>query len=117
MSSTADQLLESTTYPGTTEELVQPLLERAGLRAGVDFFLAFSPERVDPGNGVYTTRNVPKVVGGLTADCSRLAGALYASAIDHVVDDRRLAADRRYPKRDQTALSPRLPNRRVQRSL
>jgi UDP-N-acetyl-D-glucosamine dehydrogenase len=78
-------VLESTTYPGTTEELVQPLLERAGLRAGVDFFLAFSPERVDPGNGVYTTRNVPKVVGGLTADCSRLAGALYASAIDHVV--------------------------------
>jgi UDP-N-acetyl-D-glucosamine dehydrogenase len=78
-------VLESTTYPGTTEELVQPLLERAGLRAGVDFFLAFSPERVDPGNGVYTTRNVPKVVGGLTADCSRLAGALYSSAIDQVV--------------------------------
>ena len=78
-------VLESTTYPGTTEELVQPLLERGGLRAGVDFFLAFSPERVDPGNGVYTTRNVPKVVGGLTADCSRLAGALYSSAIDRVV--------------------------------
>jgi UDP-N-acetyl-D-glucosamine dehydrogenase len=78
-------VLESTTYPGTTEELVQPLLERGGLRAGVDFFLAFSPERVDPGNGVYTTRNVPKVVGGLTADCSSLAGALYSSAIDRVV--------------------------------
>jgi UDP-N-acetyl-D-glucosamine dehydrogenase len=78
-------VLESTTYPGTTEELVQPLLERTGLRAGVDFFLAFSPERVDPGNGVYTTRNVPKVVGGLTPDCSRLAGALYAAAIDQVV--------------------------------
>jgi UDP-N-acetyl-D-glucosamine dehydrogenase len=78
-------VLESTTYPGTTEELVQPLLERGGLRAGVDFFLAFSPERVDPGNGVYTTRNVPKVVGGLTADCSRLAGALYAAAIETVV--------------------------------
>jgi UDP-N-acetyl-D-glucosamine dehydrogenase len=78
-------VLESTTYPGTTEELVQPLLERTGLRAGVDFFLAFSPERVDPGNGVYTTRNVPKVVGGLTPDCSRLAGALYSAAIDTVV--------------------------------
>jgi len=78
-------VLESTTYPGTTEELVQPLLERTGLRAGVDFFLAFSPERVDPGNGVFTTRNVPKVVGGLTPDCSRLAGALYGAAIDQVV--------------------------------
>jgi UDP-N-acetyl-D-glucosamine dehydrogenase len=78
-------VLESTTYPGTTEELVQPLLERTGLRAGVDFFLAFSPERVDPGNGVYTTRNVPKVVGGLTQDCSRLAGALYSAAIEQVV--------------------------------
>jgi UDP-N-acetyl-D-glucosamine dehydrogenase len=78
-------VLESTTYPGTTEELVQPLLERTGLRAGVDFFLAFSPERVDPGNGVYTTRNVPKVVGGLTPDCSRLAGALYSAAVDQVV--------------------------------
>src|SRR5947207_1805911 len=78
-------VLESTTYPGTTEELVQPLLERTGLRAGVDFFLAFSPERVDPGNGIYTTRNVPKVVGGLTPDCSRLAGALYGAAIDTVV--------------------------------
>jgi UDP-N-acetyl-D-glucosamine dehydrogenase len=78
-------VLESTTYPGTTEELVQPLLERSGLRAGSDFFLAFSPERVDPGNGVYTTRNVPKVVGGLTAGCSRLACALYSAAIDQVV--------------------------------
>jgi UDP-N-acetyl-D-glucosamine dehydrogenase len=78
-------VLESTTYPGTTEELMQPLLERTGLRAGADFFLAFSPERVDPGNGVYTTRNVPKVVGGLTPDCCRLAGALYSAAIDQVV--------------------------------
>jgi UDP-N-acetyl-D-glucosamine dehydrogenase len=78
-------VLESTTYPGTTEEVVQPLLERAGLKAGVDFFLAFSPERVDPGNGHYTTRNVPKVVGGTTPTCSELARALYSVAIDTVV--------------------------------
>jgi len=78
-------VLESTTYPGTTEEVVQPLLERAGLKAGVDFFLAFSPERVDPGNGHYTTRNVPKVVGGTTPTCSELARALYSAAIDTVV--------------------------------
>ncbi len=78
-------VLESTTYPGTTEELVQPLLERTGLRAGVDFFLAFSPERVDPGNGTFNTRNVPKVVGGLTPTCSDLARALYAACVDRVV--------------------------------
>jgi UDP-N-acetyl-D-glucosamine dehydrogenase len=78
-------ILESTTYPGTTEELVQPLLERTGLEAGVDFFLAFSPERVDPGNPTFTTRNVPKVVGGTTADASALAAALYSSAIETVV--------------------------------
>jgi UDP-N-acetyl-D-glucosamine dehydrogenase len=78
-------ILESTTYPGTTEELVQPLLERTGLKAGVDFFLAFSPERVDPGNASYNTRNVPKVVGGTTPDCSALAAALYSTAIEHVV--------------------------------
>jgi UDP-N-acetyl-D-glucosamine dehydrogenase len=78
-------VLESTTYPGTTEEVVQTLLERGGLKAGVDFFLAFSPERVDPGNGHYTTRNVPKVVGGTTPTCSELARALYSVAIDTVV--------------------------------
>jgi UDP-N-acetyl-D-glucosamine dehydrogenase len=78
-------VLESTTYPGTTEEVVQPLLEQSGLKAGKDFFLAFSPERVDPGNGVYTTRNVPKVVGGMTPDCARLAQALYQTSIDTVV--------------------------------
>ncbi len=78
-------ILESTTYPGTTEEVVQPLLERGGLKAGVDFFLAFSPERVDPGNPTFNTRNVPKVVGGMTARCSELAGALYRAAIDTVV--------------------------------
>ena len=78
-------VLESTTYPGTTEELVRGILEETGLRAGTDFFLAFSPERVDPGNEHWTTRNVPKVVGGLTPDCSKLAETLYAAAIDRVV--------------------------------
>ncbi|MBI1875852.1 MAG: nucleotide sugar dehydrogenase, partial [Acidobacteria bacterium] len=78
-------ILESTTYPGTTEELLQPILERGSLKAGVDFFLAFSPERVDPGNAVYRTRNVPKVVGGLTPACARLAEALYATAIETIV--------------------------------
>ena len=78
-------VLESTTYPGTTEELVQPLLEAGGLRAGRDFFLAFSPERVDPGNERYNTRNVPKVVGGITAECAELAAVLYGAAIETVV--------------------------------
>jgi UDP-N-acetyl-D-glucosamine dehydrogenase len=78
-------VLESTTYPGTTEEVVQPLLEGTGLKAGEDFFLAFSPERVDPGNPTYHTRNVPKVVGGVTPDCARLAAALYGSAIETIV--------------------------------
>jgi UDP-N-acetyl-D-glucosamine dehydrogenase len=78
-------VLESTTYPGTTEDLVQPMLERTGLKAGVDFFLAFSPERVDPGNERFTTRNVPKVIGGVTPTCVDLARALYASAVDTVV--------------------------------
>ena len=78
-------VLESTTYPGTTEEVVQPLLERGGLKAGLDFFLAFSPERVDPGNGIYTTRTVPKVIGGTTPACSELACALYAAAIETIV--------------------------------
>src|SRR5262249_4275662 len=78
-------VLESTTYPGTTEEVVQPLLERSGLKAGRDFFLAFSPERVDPGNGTFTTRNVPKVAGGMTPTCARLAAALYGSAVETVI--------------------------------
>ncbi|CAN5660576.1 nucleotide sugar dehydrogenase [soil metagenome] len=78
-------VLESTTYPGTTDEVVQPLLEATGLKAGVDFFIAFSPERVDPGNPTFQTRNVPKVVGGLTADCLRLSAALYGSAIETIV--------------------------------
>ena len=77
--------LESTTYPGTTDEVVQPLLEATGLKAGIDFFLAFSPERVDPGNPTFQTHNVPKVVGGLTPDCAALASALYGSAITTIV--------------------------------
>ncbi len=78
-------VLESTTYPGTTEELVLPILERGGLKAGRDFFLAFSPERIDPGNPRFHTSNVPKVIGGMTPECTRLAGALYGSAIDTIV--------------------------------
>jgi UDP-N-acetyl-D-glucosamine dehydrogenase len=78
-------ILESTTYPGTTDEVVQPLLEETGLKAGVDFFIAFSPERVDPGNPTFQTHNVPKVVGGLTPECARLAGALYGTAIQTIV--------------------------------
>ncbi|HEY7170305.1 MAG TPA: nucleotide sugar dehydrogenase [Vicinamibacterales bacterium] len=78
-------ILESTTYPGTTEELVQPMLEAGGLKAGQDFFLAFSPERVDPGNPSFNTHNVPKVVGGVGPESTRLASALYGSAIDTIV--------------------------------
>jgi UDP-N-acetyl-D-glucosamine dehydrogenase len=77
--------LESTTYPGTTEEVVQPALEATGLVAGKDFFLAFSPERVDPGNPTFQTHNVPKVVGGLTPECVQLATALYGAAIKTIV--------------------------------
>ncbi|OGS13129.1 MAG: UDP-N-acetyl-D-glucosamine dehydrogenase [Elusimicrobia bacterium RIFOXYA2_FULL_58_8] len=79
-------VLESTTYPGTTKDLVKPLLEAAGLKAGRDFYLAFSPERVDPGNTNYGIRNTPKVVGGITPACTRLAGMLYAAAIDKVIE-------------------------------
>jgi len=79
-------ILESTTYPGTTDEVVQPILERGGLKAGVDFFLAFSPERVDPGNEKWTTKNVPKVVGGVTPECTTLAKALYSASIDTVIE-------------------------------
>ncbi len=78
-------VLESTTYPGTTEEVVQPILESRGLKAGVDFFLAFSPERVDPGNKTFNTHNVPKIVGGMTPACSTLAQALYGAAIETVI--------------------------------
>jgi UDP-N-acetyl-D-glucosamine dehydrogenase len=78
--------LESTTYPGTTEEVVRPLLDKAsGLTAGVDFALAFSPERIDPGNPVYGFRNTPKIVGGLTASCADAAESFYARICDQVV--------------------------------
>src|ERR687885_513776 len=73
-------ILESTTYPGTTREILLPALEDTGLKVGEDFFLAFSPERVDPGNPVWGTRNTPKVVGGITANCCRVACALYEPA-------------------------------------
>jgi UDP-N-acetyl-D-glucosamine dehydrogenase len=79
-------ILESTTYPGTTDEVVRPILEKRGLVAGRDFFLAFSPERVDPGNPQFGTRNTPKVVGGTTPACTRLARALYAGSIDRVIE-------------------------------
>ncbi len=78
-------VLESTTYPGTTRELVQPKFERRGLTVGVDVFLAFSPERVDPGNPHYHTKNTPKVVGGITPACVEVATALYGTCIDTVV--------------------------------
>ncbi len=78
-------VLESTTYPGTTRELLQPRMEAAGLTVGKDVFLAFSPERVDPGNPVYQTHNTPKVVGGITPGCVATASALYQTCIETVV--------------------------------
>jgi UDP-N-acetyl-D-glucosamine dehydrogenase len=78
-------ILESTTYPGTTRELLQPKLESQGLVIGEDVFLAFSPERVDPGNPVWNTKNTPKVVGGITPACTETAVALYSSALDAIV--------------------------------
>ncbi|MEI7813897.1 MAG: nucleotide sugar dehydrogenase [Coriobacteriia bacterium] len=77
--------LESTTYPGTTEEIVQPILESFDLKVGKDLYLAFSPERVDPGNPVYQTKNTPKVVGGVTAACTTAAVAFYERFLDTVV--------------------------------
>ena len=77
--------LESTTYPGTTEEVVRPMLERGELKAGRDFFLAFSPERVDPGNPKWRTRNIPKVVGGVDDESTAVATALYEQVVDTVV--------------------------------
>ena len=78
-------VLESTTYPGTTREVMLPALTSTGLTAGKDFFLAFSPERVDPGNPTWHTRNTPKVVGGITPDCTRVVAALYQPAIERIV--------------------------------
>ena len=78
-------ILESTTYPGTTEEVVLPALEASGLQVGRDFCLAFSPERIDPGNPQFNTRNIPKVVGGVTPACTKMAAALYAECVDQVI--------------------------------
>ena len=76
-------VLESTTYPGTTEELLKPILERAsGLKCGEDFYLAFSPERVDPGNLIYKTKNTPKVVGGCTPKCTDIAATMYEAVLE-----------------------------------
>ncbi len=79
-------VLESTTYPGTTRDELAPILERSGLRAGRDFSLAFSPERVDPGRVDWTTRTTPKVVGGLTPECTRRAAEIYGLAMDTIVE-------------------------------
>ena len=78
-------ILESTTYPGTTDELILPLLSEKGLKVGKDFYLAFSPERVDPGNKTFCTRNITKVVGGITGKCTRMAKLLYEQVVETVV--------------------------------
>jgi UDP-N-acetyl-D-glucosamine dehydrogenase len=78
-------VLESTTYPGTTEEIILPRLGRDGCRVGEDFFLAFSPERIDPGRVDYTVRTTPKVIGGVTSDCLEVAVALYGTVVDEPV--------------------------------
>ncbi|MEV5754562.1 nucleotide sugar dehydrogenase [Actinoallomurus sp. NPDC052308] len=78
-------VLESTTWPGTTEEVVRPLLEKSGLSAGIDFHLAYSPERIDPGNPVFGLRNTPKVVGGLTPACLDRAVSFYGKFVERVV--------------------------------
>lgn len=78
-------VLESTTYPGTTEELLKPILEKSGLKCGTDFYLAFSPERVDPGNIIYKTKNTPKVVGGITNMCTLVAATMYENILETTV--------------------------------
>ncbi|WP_316571705.1 nucleotide sugar dehydrogenase [Neobacillus sp. YIM B06451] len=80
-------VLESTTYPGTTEELIKPILEQSGLVCGEDFFLAYSPERVDPGNKSFNTKNTPKVVGGMTPACTKVAAAMYRSVLEGEVHE------------------------------
>lgn len=75
-------VLESTTYPGTTEELIRPILEKAGFVVGEDIFLAYSPERIDPGNKQFNTKNTPKVVGGVTKECTKVAAAMYRAVLD-----------------------------------
>jgi UDP-N-acetyl-D-glucosamine dehydrogenase len=78
-------ILESTTYPGTTEEAILPVLEQSGLKVGKDFFLCFSPERVDPSNPTFNTRNIPKVIGGVTPQCTKVGAAFYSKVMDRVV--------------------------------
>jgi UDP-N-acetyl-D-glucosamine dehydrogenase len=78
-------ILESTTYPGTTDEVVLPMLSKSGLKAGEDFFLCFSPERIDPGNPKFQTANIPKVVGGVTKACTEMGRLFYSQALEHVV--------------------------------
>ncbi|HEX4987462.1 MAG TPA: nucleotide sugar dehydrogenase, partial [Candidatus Binatia bacterium] len=78
-------VLESTTYPGTTDELILPELESSGLRVGTDFFLAFSPERIDPGNIAFNTHNTPKIVGGITSECTEIAHVFYSQFIERVI--------------------------------
>jgi len=78
-------ILESTTYPGTTDELMLPMFEEAGLKVGQDFFMCFSPERVDPGNPQFQTKNIPKVVGGITKACTEIGALFYRQALDTVV--------------------------------
>src|SRR5215813_7889900 len=78
-------ILESTTYPGTTDELMLPMFEKPSLKVGKDFFLCFSPERVDPGNPKFQTKNIPKVVGGITPECTQIGALFYRQALDTVV--------------------------------
>ncbi|MXW18512.1 MAG: nucleotide sugar dehydrogenase [Gemmatimonadetes bacterium] len=78
-------VLESTTYPGTTREVVLPILARSGLEAGRDFFLCFSPERVDPGNAVWRTGNTPKIIGGMTPECAKIGAAFYSCFVERMV--------------------------------
>lgn len=78
-------ILESTTYPGTTDEVLLPIFERGGWKAGKDFFLCFSPERIDPGNQKYRPQNIPKVVGGITAACTKAAALLYSQIIQTII--------------------------------
>ena len=77
-------VLESTTYPGTTEEIILPQLNASGLEVGKDFFLAFSPERIDPGNKMFKTKDVPKVVGGVTSKCTEMAQLLYSQILTKI---------------------------------
>ena len=79
-------ILESTTYPGTTEEVVIPILERSGLKAGIDFGVAYSPERIDPGNREFTVERIPKVVGGINEECTEIAAVLYGRIIEEVIN-------------------------------